>query len=170
MVPSGRCVQEVAPNGVVEPDLPVFRRRHDVDVERDAGVLELVAHDLADRLVPGPVGVADVDGDLEPFLAGVLQQLLGAVDVAHQRRQCEILRMDRRDVMVLADVAGVREDQRLASTALSTALAIAWRTRLSSNGGLSTCKRQHSVCAVRAAMIWLPSSDWASGICSMPNW
>ena len=106
MGPGGR------PERRLVPDLPVLGGRHDVDVEVDADVLELVAPDLADGLVPGAVGVADVDRDLDAVrIAGVGQQLLGALDVAHERRQLEVLGMDRRHVVVLADVAAALEHQ-----------------------------------------------------------
>ena len=74
---------------------------------------ELVAHRFGDSLVPRAVGVADIDRDLQVLHAGLGQERLGAFHVAHQRRQREVLRMDRRDVMVLADIAAFGEDQRL---------------------------------------------------------
>ena len=94
------------------PDLPVLGRRHDVDVELDAGRGQLALEDLADLLLPRPVGVAAVDADLEPVgVAGFGQQLLGLLDVRLQRRQGEVLGMDRRDVVMLAGGAAALVDQ-----------------------------------------------------------
>ena len=87
-------------------------RGHDVDVELDPGQGQLALEDLADLLLPRPVGVAAVDADLQPVgVAGFRQQLLGLLDVLLQRRQGEVLGMDRRDVVMLAGGATALVDQ-----------------------------------------------------------
>ena len=112
-MPSGRCVQAVAPNGVSVQISQYFAAGITLTLSVMPASASLVAHGFGDRLVPRAVGVADVDRDLEALLAGLREQRLGALDVARERRQREILRMDRRDVVVLADVAALREDERL---------------------------------------------------------
>ena len=103
MVPRGRWVQAVMPNGVLSQISQYCVRRHQVDVELDPGLGELALEDLAHLLLPGTVGVAAVDADLEPVrVAGLREQLLRLLDIPLHRREREIFGMDRRHVVVLA--------------------------------------------------------------------
>ena len=113
MVPSGRCVQDVIPYGVLVQISQYFDAGMTLIFERDAGILHLFAHGLGSGLMPGAIGVADIDGDSQAVLkAGLFEELPGRRDISLQRRQQRrIVRMDRRHMMVLPDIAAGRKNQ-----------------------------------------------------------